>query len=508
MITIPMNNLVFVIFGGSGDLTKRKLVPALYNLYREKRVPETFSVLGAGRTVFTDDSYRTHLKVSLKKYVRNDEWNEDVVEDFLSCVKYFSMDQTVEAEFHRLKEKLITIDSGCGNYIFYLATPPELYEKIPYFIKSSGLNESDCSSEGHGVRRIIVEKPFGNDLDSAIKYNRIFQEVFPEEDIYRIDHFLGKETVQNILALRFANGILEPIWNRNYIEKVEITAVENLGVGSRGGYYEGAGALRDMVQNHLVQLLALVAMEPPREYNEKEFRDEVVKVYKSLKPLSDNDVASNVIRGQYTASTLPGKVGYREEKGVDPKSHTETFLAMKIFIANWRWEGVPFYIRTGKEMPTKVSEIVIHFKPTPHTLFTGRKECPAQNQLIIRIQPNEGAVVKLDMKVPGPGFEIKQVPMDFTYDKLGILPTEDAYSRLIEECMNGEPLLFTRSDAVIESWKYFDKILKYWKLNNVPLYGYPAGTWGPLESETIIADGKKWTNPCKNLINTDLYCEL
>ncbi|NCB73002.1 MAG: glucose-6-phosphate dehydrogenase, partial [Clostridia bacterium] len=249
-------------------------------------------------------------------------------------------------------------------------------------------------------------------------------------------------------------------------------------------------------------------MEPPREYNEKEFRDEVVKVYKSLKPLSDKDIESYVIRGQYTSSSLPGKVGYRQEKGVDPESFTETFLAMKLFINNWRWEGVPFYIRTGKEMPTKVTEIVIHFRQTPHTLFSGRKEVPANNQLIIRIQPNEGALLKLDMKVPGPGFEVKQVAMDFTYDKLGVLPTEDAYSRLIEDCMNGEPILFTRSDAVIESWRFFDRILTFWKRDNPPLYGYPAGTWGPLESESLFSDAGKWTNPCKNLINTDLYCEL
>ncbi|AGY53551.1 Glucose-6-phosphate 1-dehydrogenase [Bacteroidales bacterium CF] len=503
-----MENLVFVIFGGSGDLTRRKLIPALYNLFREKRVPELFRILGVGRTNYTDDTYRSHLREYLVKQVREDEWNEEAAQEFLSLIHYFSMDQTQESEYLRLKSKIGEIDSGCGNYIYYLATPPLLYEKIPLFLKSSGLNISECSVSGKGIRRVIVEKPFGYDLDSAGRFNEIFHGVFKEENIYRIDHFLGKETVQNILALRFANGILEPIWNRNYVERVEITAVENMGVGSRGGYYEGTGALRDMVQNHLVQLLALVAMEPPREYNEKEFRDEVVKVYKSLKPLSDKDIESNVIRGQYTSSSLPGKVGYRKEKGVDPESFTETFLAMKLFINNWRWEGVPFYIRTGKEMPTKVTEIVIHFRQTPHTLFSGRKEVPANNQLIIRIQPNEGALLKLDMKVPGPGFEVKQVAMDFTYDKLGVLPTEDAYSRLIEDCMNGEPILFTRSDAVIESWRFFDRILTFWKRDNPPLYGYPAGTWGPLESETLFSGAGKWTNPCKNLINTDLYCEL
>ncbi len=503
-----MENLIFVIFGGSGDLTRRKLIPALYNLYKEKRVPVFFRILGVGRTQYNDETYRAHLKEYLSNQVRNDEWEEDVAQEFLASVHYFSMDQTLESEYIKLKERLGEIDLGCTNYIYYLATPPALYDKIPLYLKSSGLNLADCNDVGKGVRRVIVEKPFGYDLDSAERINEIFHSVFKEEDIYRIDHFLGKETVQNILALRFANGILEPIWNRNYVERVEITAVENLGVGSRGGYYEGSGALRDMVQNHLVQLLALVAMEPPRQYNEKEFRDEVVKVYKSLKPLTDRDIESNVIRGQYTTSSLPGKIGYRQEKGVNPDSHTETFLAMKLFIENWRWEGVPFYIRTGKEMPTKVTEIVIHFRPTPHTLFSARKEIPANNQLIIRIQPNEGALLKLDMKVPGPGFEVKQVTMDFTYDKLGVLPTEDAYSRLIEDCMNGESVLFTRSDAVIESWRFFDRILTFWKTTNPPLYGYPAGTWGPLESDALFSGTARWTNPCKNLINTDLYCEL
>jgi len=249
-------------------------------------------------------------------------------------------------------------------------------------------------------------------------------------------------------------------------------------------------------------------MEPPVAFNEKEFRDEVVKVYRSLKPMNNQEIAKSVIRGQYVGVDKTIK-GYREENSVAAGSHTETFLAMKIFLANWRWEGVPFYIRTGKQMPTKVSEIIIHFKSTPHRLFSSREECPEQNQLIIRIQPNEGCVLKFDMKVPGGGFDVKQVPMEFTFDKLGGVPMDDAYSRLLEDCISGESTLFTRSDAVEESWRFFDPVLKYWSDNtNFPLYGYPAGTWGPLESETIIDGGKKWTNPCKNLTNTDLYCEL
>lgn len=494
-----MNNLIIIIFGGSGDLTKRKLIPALYKLFRKAGAPVNISILGIGRTKYDDSSYRLHLKEALKKFINIDD--RDGFDMFLKVVNYLTMDQSKVSDYLLLREKLEKLDNGNGNYIFYLATPPSLYDKIPVYLKEAGLNKSD------GITRIVVEKPFGYDLESAQRMNSVFESVFPEKQIYRIDHFLGKETVQNILALRFSNGIFEPLWNRNYIDSIEITAVENFGIENRGGFYDDAGALRDMVQNHLVQLLALVAMEPPQAYNEKEFRDEVVKVYRALKPLSDDDISRNVIRGQYTG--VADKKGYREEKNVSHDSRTETFLAMKLYLSNWRWEGVPFYIRTGKQMPTKVSEIIVHFKPTPHRLFTIREKHPEQNQLIIRIQPNEGIVMKFDTKVPGSGFDVKQVSMDFAYDKLGGIISEDAYSRLIEDCINGEPTLFTRSDAVEESWKFFDPILKYWKDNqSVPLYGYPVGSWGPLEGENIIEGGKKWTNPCKNLINTDLYCEL
>lgn len=493
-----MNSLIVVIFGGSGDLTRRKLIPALYRLYKGRRLPQTFNILGVGRTGYDDESYRLHLKNNIAEFVSENERDNSSVDMFLSSVHYLSMDQSQEREYELLKERIEQLDDDAENYLFYLATPPSLYESIPLFLKNVGLHKG----------RIVVEKPFGYDLKSAVRMNTIFKSAFSEEQIFRIDHFLGKETVQNILALRFANGIFEPLWNRNYIDRVEITAVENLGIENRGGFYDSTGALRDMVQNHLIQLLALVAMEPPVAFNEKEFRDEVVKVYRSLKPMNNKEIAKNVIRGQYVGVGEKIK-GYREEKSVTVDSHTETFLAMKIFLANWRWEGVPFYIRTGKQMPTKVSEIIIHFKSTPHRLFSSREECPEQNQLIIRIQPNEGCVLKFDMKVPGGGFDVKQVPMEFTFDKLGGLPMDDAYSRLLEDCISGETTLFTRSDAVEESWKFFDPVLKFWKENpDVPLYGYPAGTWGPLESETIIDGGKKWTNPCKNLTNTDLYCEL
>lgn len=499
-----MKSSIMIIFGGSGDLTKRKLMPSLFNLFKKGRLKDDFKILAAGRTENNDSAFRASIGESLKLFLPQEEQNESQIEKFLAIIFYHSMDPSNMNDYESLKVRLFDIAGKKGDYLYYLATPPSLYEIIPLCLKSVGLNTKNS--------RVIVEKPFGYDLESAKRVNSILKESFEENQIYRIDHFLGKETVQNILAFRFANGIFEPLWNRNYIDRVEITAVENLGIGDRGRFYDSTGALRDMVQNHLIQLLALVAMEPPVAFNESEFRNEVVKVYKSLAPIKPEDIPSSVVRGQYISSERDGGrmiKGYREEKNVNPESHTETFLALKLFVSNWRWDGVPFYIRTGKQMPTKVSEIVVYFRPTPHKLFSSRQECPEQNQLIIRIQPNEGAVLKFDIKVPGSGFDVKQVPMEFTYDKLGGLPSEDAYSKLIEDCMNGESVLFTRSDAVEASWAFFDPIIEMWKNSkNIPLYGYPAGTWGPLESNAIIEGGKNWTNPCKNLIDTDLYCEL
>ncbi len=496
-----MDSQLVIIFGGSGDLTKRKLIPALYKLYERGVLKEGFAILGVGRSIFSNLQFREEL-------ISGGDYNDM---SFFDNLFYLSMDSSNPQEYSFLKERLREFKSS--NYLFYLATPPSMYEIIPQNLKIAGLNLEHPNVEGvkSGSRRVIVEKPFGYDLESAVRMNSVLKDVFNEEQIFRIDHYLGKETVQNILALRFANSIFEPIWNRHYIDRVEITAVENMGIENRGGYYDGVGALRDMVQNHLIQLLALVAMEPPILFAETEFRDEVAKVYKSLKPLSNEDIPQRVVRGQYIEGEKRGEMakGYRQERGVANASHTETFLAMKVNISNWRWEGVPFYIRTGKQMPTKVTEIIIHFKQTPHRLFSCRDNCPAQNQLILRIQPNEGMVLKFDVKVPGCGFNVQQVPMDFSYDKLAQLTDGDAYSRLLEECLNGDSTLFTRSDAVEASWRYFDPVLRFWRENpNTPLHGYPAGSWGPLESEKIIEVEGKWTNPCKNLTDTNLYCEL
>ncbi|MBB3186180.1 glucose-6-phosphate dehydrogenase [Microbacter margulisiae] len=505
-----MNSQIIVIFGASGDLTKRKLMPSLYWLYKHNRLNASFALLGIGRTPYTDETYREFIEKQLPLFAAPTELDAISVSNFLQHIFYYSMDPADKEAYAELKARLKMLDqqiSNPGNYLYYLATPPSLYGVIPKYLQNVGLN----IEIGEQTRRIIVEKPFGYHLSSAQELNYIYNSVFREDQIYRIDHFLGKETVQNILALRFANGIFEPLWNRNYIDHVEVTAVENLGIEERGGFYDKSGALRDMVQNHLIQLVALTAMEPPALFNADSFRNEVVKVYQALKPLTNEQIKSQVIRGQYTTAHSEAHIikGYREEKNVDPLSRTETFVATKLYIDNWRWGGVPFFIRTGKQMPTKVTEIIIHFKPTPHSLFKGMAGNSSLNSMIIRIQPNEGIVLKFGLKVPGSNFEIKQVSMDFTYDRLGGSPVGDAYAKLLEDCMLGESTLFTRSDAVEASWKYFDPILALWENDPcMPLYGYPAGTWGPLEADNIMGTDYAWTNPCKNLTNTDLYCEL
>lgn len=504
MNTKRMNPLAMIIFGASGDLTRRKLMPALYALFCKGRLPEAFSILGTARTAYTDESFREYIHTQLHEHVKPEERREEQLRAFCAHLHYLALDPSGAEGYTALREKIQAVahEAAPDNLLFYLATPPSFYGVIPLLLKRAGLNTPGS--------RIIVEKPFGSDLESALALGDVYREVFDERRIFRIDHFLGKETARNILAFRFANGIFEPVWNRNYIDHVEITAVENMGIENRGGFYEAAGALRDMVQNHLIQLVALTAMEPPVVFDADSFRNEVVKVYNSLKPLDETDLHSHIIRGQYTASG--DRKGYREEKGVAPDSRTETFIAMRLHIDNWRWSGVPFYIRTGKQMPTKVTEIVIHFKETPYLMFKGEtgEAFPKGNQLIIRIQPDEGIVLKIGMKVPGAGFNLKQMAMDFTYDQLGGADLGDGYARLLEDCILGDPTLFTRNDAVEASWRFFDPVLKYWQTHEeAPLYGYPAGTWGPRESDILVSGHKAgWTNPCKNLTNSDLYCEL
>lgn len=465
---------LLVIFGASGDLTGRKLLPSLYELHVRGLLPERFCILGAARTEYTDDEYRAFEKEHLRESLKNKGLDEAQLESFLKRVYYLAFDSTQSAEYAKLKERIRSLRQEQqlpDKIIYYLATPPVMYEVIPAFLHENGLNEAETTD---GWRRIIVEKPFGTSLESAQQLNKHLCKIFEENEIYRIDHYLGKETVQNILVLRFSNGIFEPLWNRNYIDSVEISASETLGVENRGKYYDEAGALRDMVQNHLMQLMAFTAMESPSVFDPEPIRDEIVKVFRALRPYPTYQMDSLIVRGQYD--------GYREEKNVSPDSNTETYVGMKMFIDNWRWSGVPFYIFTGKKLPAKTSEIVVNFKSTPHQLFAGQCSGGSCNKLIIRIQPDESISLKFGLKMPGAGFTVKQVGMDFRYDSLstGYLP--DAYERLLLDAMLGDSTLYARSDALEASWRIIDPILQYWKKEGSRnLFFYEPGQDGPME---------------------------
>jgi len=425
---------------------------------------------------------------------------------------YHSMDTQSEEDYGFLAgllEQMTTDLQIDPNYLFYLATPPSLYETIPRYLSGAGLTR-----ERKGIfRRVIIEKPFGTDYLSAAELNRSLLTHMKEHQVYRIDHYLGKETVQNVLVTRFSNGIFEPLWNRNYVHHVEITSAESLGVGTRGGYYDNSGALRDMLQNHLLQLVGLVAMEPPTVISSDAIRNEVLKVFQSIRPITGNAIPKQVIRGQYIASHVRGEAmkGYRLEEGVPQESRTETYVAMKLYIDNWRWGGVPFYIRTGKRLPTKVSEIVIHFNPSPQRLFTDHAGGTASgNQLVIRIQPDEGILLKFGMKVQGAGFKVQDANLDFHYKNLSDSYIPEAYQRLLLDCMQGDSTLYTRGDAVESAWHFVDPILNAWREEpDIPLHGYPCGTWGPEVADQMFEEEEySWRYPCKNLADDGLYCEL
>lgn len=496
----PDNNSL-VIFGASGDLTHRKLIPALFHLFKNGRLADDFAILGVSRTEFTDEQYREKLSDILS---RSENIEKSEMDEFFTHVYYQAIDTANVEDYAKVKVRLEEFEQTHhthGNTLFYLSTPPSLYPVIPACLAAHGLNH-----QNNGWKRLVVEKPFGYDLASAISLDSKLHQDFDESQIYRIDHYLGKETVQNILVLRFSNGLFEPLWNRNYIDYVEITGAEALGVEERGGYYDGSGAMRDMFQNHLLQVLAMIAMESPAVIDADSMRNEVVKVLQSLHPLSEEDLDKYLVSGQYTGAKVRGEYqkGYREEKGVDPQSRTETYMALKLKIDNWRWSGVPFYIRTGKRLPTRVTEIVIHFKKTPHPVFSSNAP---ENKLIIRIQPNEGIVMSFGLKNPGSGFEAKEVSMDFHYQDLADKNILDAYERLLLDSLLGDATLFSRSDAVRACWKFVQPILDY-KANNPKLYGYASGTWGPQEADFMMeSKNRSWRFPCKNLTNTE-YCEL
>lgn len=492
---------ILVIFGASGDLTKRKLIPALYELHTQQLLPENFGVLGVSRTQLSDMDFRKKMK----EFLPDQPQYQNDIDAFTEHLFYQPISTADSSDYPILKKRLNSMGDELSipeNYIYYLSTPPNLYEIIPKSLAEVGLNDSS-----KGFKRLIIEKPFGTDLKSAKALNINLLNYFAEEQLYRIDHYLGKETVQNMLVTRFSNGIFEPVWNRNFIHHIEISAAETLGVEDRGGYYDHSGALRDMVQNHLMQLVGLVAMEPPVVIEANAIRNETLKVFQSLRPITEEQVASHVIRGQYTNSQI-GK-SYREEPEVDPASKTETFLAMKFFIDNFRWAGVPFYIRTGKKLPARVTEVVIHFKNTPHHLFgyTSNTE-PVNNQLVLRIQPDEGILLKIGMKVPGAGFRVQTINMDFHYNELSDVYLPSAYGRLLLDCMQGDATLYARGDAVEKAWEFVQPILNAWQNNpEIPVYGYPAGTWGPEVVDDLMEDGM-WRYPCKNLAHDGEYCEL
>lgn len=483
------DNNCIVIFGASGDLTHRKLIPALYNLYKIGRLSENFSVLGVARSELNDETFREKMREAL---IHNEETTPETLDAFCSHLYYQAVNTSDAQDYGKLVPRLDELHDKyqtCGNTLYYMSTPPSLYGVIPECLAAHGLN-----TEEYGWKRIIVEKPFGYDEKTAQALDVQIHRFFEEHQIYRIDHYLGKETVQNLLVLRFSNGWFEPLWNRNFIDYVEITGAESIGVEERGGYYDGSGAMRDMFQNHLLQVLAMVAMEPPAIINANSMRDEVAKVMHSLRPLTSEDMENNLVLGQYTAAEINGKMekGYLEEKGVPADSRTETYISLRCEIENWRWAGVPFYVRTGKRLPARVTEIVIHFKTTPHPVFS--QNAP-ENKLIIRIQPDEAISMRFGLKKPGAGFEAKEVSMDFRYADLAGTQVLTAYERLLLDAMKGDATLFARTDAVHAAWKFVQPILDY-KANGGRIHEYEAGTWGPVAADKLIAkQGKVWRKP-------------
>lgn len=479
-----------VIFGASGDLTYRKLIPALFHLYRNGKLNENFSVLGVARSELTDESFREKMFKALQK---SEHASGEVLEKFCEHLYYQAINTAEAADYAKLLPRLDTLHKKYqtqGNTLYYLSTPPSLYGVIPECLAAHNL-----TTEENGWKRIIVEKPFGYDIETAKALDIQIHQFFEEHQIYRIDHYLGKETVQNLLVLRFSNGLFEPLWNRNFIDYVEITGAESIGVEERGGYYDGSGAMRDMFQNHLLQVLAMVAMEPPAIINADSMRDEVAKVLHCLHPLSTEELKNNLVLGQYTRGVVDGEevLAYLEEKGVPTDSNTETYMALRCEIDNWRWAGVPFYVRSGKRLPTRVTEVVIHFKTTPHPVFS--QNAP-DNKLIIRIQPDEGISMRFGLKKPGAGFEAKEVSMDFRYADLAASSSLlTAYERLLLDAIKGDATLFARTDAVHACWKFVQPILDY-KAQNGRVYEYEAGSWGPQEADKLIAKhGRVWRKP-------------
>jgi glucose-6-phosphate 1-dehydrogenase len=471
-----------VIFGANGDLTKRKLLPALYRLAYERRLPSSFAIIGNSRTPLSDDAFREKMYESVKQFLEDSPFDDDLWISFARNLHYIAGDLNNPKLYEDLGDKLTAL--SLGNVLYYLSTQPSYYEPVADCLGAAGLGDSRPGS----WRRIVIEKPFGHDLESARALNAGIHRVFPEHEVYRIDHYLGKETVQNILAFRFGNGIFEPLWNRRYINHVQITAAESIGVEGRGAYYQEAGALRDMIQNHLLQVLATVAMEPAAVFEPDAVRDERAKLLRTLKIMQPDEVSQYAVAGQYR--------GFREEPGVKPDAQTDTFAAVTFYIDNWRWAGVPFYIRSGKKLPKRVTDIAIQFNAAPHSLFGGNGSAPARpNLLILRIQPEEGISLRFLSKQPGSGMNLRPVSMDFNYGASFGERSPTAYETLLVDALKGDATLYTRQDMVEASWRAVQPILDNWATRKFDFPNYDPGTWGPAAADEMLArNGHRWRN--------------
>jgi glucose-6-phosphate 1-dehydrogenase len=486
-----------ILFGASGDLAKRKVIPAMFDLAQHKSLGERYAILGFSRTAMTDESFRGTVGEAAKSISEVGPIEPVQWDAFSSNLYYSTGDYSDQNSYTQLAKRLAELDAEKnlgGNRLFYLSTPPEVYPDIVEQLGRAGLARP--TAPGSWVR-IIIEKPFGRDLASAKELNKTVLNVFEEKQVYRIDHYLGKDTVQNLLVLRFGNGIFEPLWNRNYVDHVQITASETLGVERRGGFYETAGALRDMIQSHVLQLTSLVAVEPPASFDANAVRNEKLKVLQSIRPFNLEMVAQSVVRGQYAPGKLGDKQveGYRDEHNVSRTSRTETFVAMRLLIDNWRWAGVPFYLRTGKRLAKRTTEIMIQFKRAPHIVFREREVQP--NRLVLNIQPDEGICVSFGAKKPGTEMAIGNVAMNFSYCEAFGNVSRSAYATLLNDCMRGDATLFDRGDSVEAAWMLIDPILDVWsaaKTATVP--EYPSGSWGPKESDQLLErDARQWYNP-------------
>ncbi len=491
----------FIIFGASGDLTKRKLIPALYNLAYDGLLPDGFQVFGFAVTPMDDDTFRVSMEEGVKSSKEAKPFDKRIWDAFAKGLHYVTADFLAPEGYQNLLARLKVVEEAAQappNRLFYLATSPSFYSDIVKCLGQNGLTSKKAT--GEGWTRIIIEKPFGHDLGSAQELNASIHEVVNEEQIYRIDHYLGKENVQNIMAFRFSNSIIEPIWNRRYIDHVQITAAETLGVEHRGGYYDNAGCLRDMFQNHLLQLLAIICMEPPVRYAGSSVRDRKADVLRAIVPINPENLSDMAVRGQYGPGIVDGAnvPGYRHEENVNPNSNTETYAALKLYVDNWRWADVPFYIRSGKRMPAKVTEIVIQFKRVPHLFFSlGAGDQVDPNVIIMRLAPAEGITLRFGAKVPGPEMRLRQVQMDFSYSDAFQVQPATAYETLLLDAMIGDATLFNRADQVEVAWALLEPLLEIWTATKSyqPFPNYSAGTWGPAAADALLTrDGRAWRN--------------